>query len=74
MSGTPGATATAQIALYDPGANFASFSNPVAPSQSWQLVAGSITVHGPGTLRIHLFRHKGTGTIFWDDVRIYREH
>ena len=74
MSSTPGATATAQIAVYDPGANVAIFSNALTPSQSWQLIADSITVQAPGILRIHLFRNKGSGTIFWDDVRIYREH
>lgn len=74
MSGTQGATATAQIAVYDPGANIAIFSTPLASAPNWQLISDSITVRAPGTLRIHLFRNKGSGTIFWDDVRIYREH
>jgi len=73
VSGTPAATATAQIAVYDPGANIAIFSTPLSPAQSWQLMSDSITIRAPGILRIHLFRNKGSGTIFWDDVHIYRE-
>ena len=74
MSGTLDASATAQIALYDPGANVAVFSTPLAPALKWQLISDSITIRAPGRLRIHLFRNKGSGTVFWDDVRIYREH
>lgn len=74
ISGTPGATATGQIAVYDPGANIAILSMALTPNQNWQLVTDSIAVHAPGILRIHLFRNKGSGTLFWDDVRVFREH
>lgn len=74
FSGEPNATATGQIAVYDPGANLATFSAPAVPGQSWQLVTHSVTVKAAGsTLRIHLFRSQGSGKVFWDDVRIYRE-
>lgn len=73
VSGTPGTTAAAQIAVYDSGANVAINSSTLVPSTNWQLMTDSVTVRAPGTLRIHLFRNQGTGTIFWDDVRIYRE-
>jgi hypothetical protein len=73
VSGTSDATATARIATYDPGANIATFSNDVHPEPSWQLVTHSITVSARGTIRIHLSRNEGSGTVFWDDVRIYLE-
>jgi Carbohydrate binding domain len=73
MSGSSNATAKGQIALFDPGANRSIFSTPLDPGQQWQLVTDSVTVSASGTLRIHLFRNEGSGTIFWDDVRIYRE-
>lgn len=73
ISGTPGATAAGQIALYDPGANIAISSKSVTPTKGWQLIVASLTVHAPGAIRIHLFRKQGSGTIFWDDVRIYQE-
>ena len=72
VSALSGGTATAQIAVYDPTANVATFSALADPTPEWHLVEDSVAVSAPGTLRIHLFRNKGTGTIFWDDVRIYR--
>jgi hypothetical protein len=73
MSGSSDATATGQIAVWDPGTNLAVYSAPVSPRYGWQLVTRSVTVSGSGKLRIHLFRNRGAGTIFWDDVHIYRE-
>ncbi len=68
---SPGATAGAQIAVYDPGANIAIFSKGLHPGADWQLLSDSITLGKTTTmLRIHLFRTEGTGTIYWDDVRI----
>lgn len=55
MSGTSGATAAGQIALYDTGANVAISSKSVMPIKGWQLIAASLTVHAPGAIRIHLF-------------------
>jgi Family of unknown function (DUF6311)/Carbohydrate binding domain len=72
-SASPGATATGQIAIWDPGTNLATFSTLLTPGPTWQLMTHSETVSKSGTLRIHLFRNQGAGTIFWDDVRIRRE-
>jgi hypothetical protein len=66
------ATATAQIAVFDPGANVATFSQPIGSSGSWRLLTHSVTVSSQGVLRIHLFRNKGSGTVYWDDVRLSR--
>jgi|SRR5271166_1224580 len=65
------ATAGAQIAVFDPGANVAIFSKTLHPGTSWQLLSDFVTVSQAGTLRIHLFRTEGSGTIYWDDVGIY---
>lgn len=71
VAGSPGATAGAQIALYDPGANVAIFSQGAHPGAEWQQLSKSITLgKTTTTLRIHLFRTDGTGTIYWDDVKI----
>jgi Family of unknown function (DUF6311)/Carbohydrate binding domain len=73
VSSSNDATATAQIAIYDPGTNVATFSTSINPRQGWLLLTDSVTVSAHGALRIHLFRNQGSGTVFWDDVRIYRE-
>lgn len=73
VAASPGATAGAQIAVFDPGANVAVFSETLHPDTTWQLLSDFVTVSPPGTLRIHLFRTEGTGTIYWDDVRIFRD-
>lgn len=70
VAASPGATASSQLAVYDPGANVAVFSKPLHPNADWQLLSDSITLGNSTTLRIHLFRTEGTGTIYWDDMRI----
>lgn len=74
VSGSPDATATAQMAVFDPGSNVANFSNAINPATSWQLLKYEFKVSAAaqGVARIHLFRNEGNGTIFWDDVRIAR--
>ena len=73
LSGAPGSSASGQISIYDPGADVATFSPEVKPGNGWQLVTHSVTVRCPGIIRIHLFRKWGSGTIFWDDIRVYRD-
>ena len=72
VSGSPDATATAQIAVWDAGANVATASKTVHPNASWQLLEYEFVVsaESQGVARIHLFRNDGDGTIFWDDVQI----
>jgi hypothetical protein len=72
MSGAAGATAPGQIVVGN-GANETPSSAEMTPSQNWQLLTDSVVANKSGTLRIHLFRKPGAGTIFWDDVRVYRE-
>jgi hypothetical protein len=69
--GSPGASATAQVAIYDPGTNLAAFSLPTHVSTSWQLVTQSLTIGRLPIMRLHLFRNEGSGTVYWDDVHIY---
>ena len=71
VSGSVGTTATAQMAIYDPGTDLATFSSIVNPRPGWQLLSESVTATKP-TLRVHLFRNRGSGTIYWDDIQIYR--
>jgi hypothetical protein len=70
VSASPGATAGAQIALWEPGTSVPIFSEILHPGSAWQLLSDSINVGDAGTLRIHLFRMEGTGTVYWDDVQI----
>jgi hypothetical protein len=71
VSGSAGTTATAQLAIYDPGTNLAAFSLPVHVSPTWQLVTQSLTIGHLQTIRLHLFRNEGNGTVYWDDVQLY---
>jgi Carbohydrate binding domain len=67
---TPGSTATAQIAAFDAGANVATFSAQISPTQDWQMIKHRITMKSDSMLRIHLFRNDGSGDLIWDDVKI----
>jgi hypothetical protein len=70
VSASPGATSTAQIALWDPGTNVLTESPPFHPGTEWQLLTHSMAASSSGTLRLHLFRRGGTGSIYWDDVSV----
>ena len=74
VAGSPGATATAQIAFYSDSANLATFSSEVHVTPEWQLLTHAMAASASGSLRIHLFRKSGSGTIYWDDLSIYREN
>lgn len=73
VSASPGASAPVQIAVFDPVANVASYSESLIPHPVWQPLKQSVTASSAGTLRIHLFRQQGSGTVYWDDVHIYDE-
>jgi hypothetical protein len=70
VSGAPGDTATAEIAVYDGYRNVATFGPTVASGTGWAPVTHSFQATSSGTIRIHLFRNEGTGVIYWDDVQI----
>ena len=70
VSGSPGATATAQIAVYDAVRNAATFSPSLKPSETWQQLQYSFQTSSDGPVRIHLFRNTGAGAVYWDDVTI----
>ena len=73
VSASPNATATAQLIAYDPSDN-SSTSSPFLPTgSSWQNLSLSFTAGREGTVRIHLSRGPGSGTIYWDDIHISRE-
>ncbi len=74
VSGSPDATASAQIAVFDAGIPAATFSNTINPKARWQLLKYEFKVspNSQGVARIHLFRNDGNGTIFWDDVQVVR--
>jgi hypothetical protein len=67
---SPAATAPAQIAMWDPGTSTSSVSPEIYPTQEWQLLAHSMVAGPSGTLRFHLFRKAGSGTIYWDDISV----
>jgi len=74
VSASQGATATAQIGLYSDSANLATFSPEVHVTPEWQQMTHSMAASASGSLRLHLFRKNGSGTIYWDDLSIYREN
>jgi hypothetical protein len=73
VSGSPGTTATAQIALLDAANNVATFSDHMTPQPKWQLVTHKIVLGQGRSLRLHLVRNKGAGTVYSDDLRIDRD-
>lgn len=73
VSASPGATATAQMALWSPSGNVSTTSAQLHPTSEWQLLSVSMAAGNDGILRLHLFRKPGSGTVYWDDVTIHRE-
>lgn len=72
------ATAPVQIVVYDSVAEKSAFSNPVTISTPvtfgiWHTISQEVTASSSGTLRIHLFRLQGTGTVYWDDVHVFED-
>ncbi len=74
VSGSPDGTATAQLAIWEPGTGPSILSPAVTPGPAWQVVSQSFTAGGLGTMRLHLIRHSGRGTIYWDDARLVLAH
>ena len=74
VSASPGTTAAAQIALYSSSASVPTFSPAIAVTPDWQLLTHRMAASDKGTLRLHLFRKSGSGTIYWDDLRVYLDH
>lgn len=72
VSGSPGATATAQLAVFDPSSNGVVSSRVVNCGPNWQPISISATAGREGAIRVHLLRRPGAGTIYWDDVSITR--
>ncbi len=70
VASSPGATAGAQMAAYDFGSDAPVFSEVAHPGARWELLSRVVDVTQQGSIRIHLFRTDGTGTIYWDDVRV----
>jgi hypothetical protein len=70
-SSSPGATAGAQVAAWNADTSVAALSKVVYPQGTWQFLSTVASADKSGSLRIHLFRMEGSGTIYWDDVRIY---
>jgi hypothetical protein len=70
VSGSPGSTATAQLAAFDPSSN-GTVSSPVFNcGPDWRPVSISAIAGREGAMRIHLIRHPGSGAIYWDDLSI----
>jgi hypothetical protein len=70
VSASPGTTAPAQIAIWSASSNLATFSAELHATPQWQLLRHSMAAGTDGTLRLHLFRKSGSGTLYWDDVTI----
>jgi Family of unknown function (DUF6311)/Carbohydrate binding domain len=73
VSGSANAAAPAQITVYDPTDNIATSSPFVNVGRDWQNVSLSFIAGREGTIRLHLLRGPGSGTIYWDDVHISRQ-
>jgi hypothetical protein len=72
IAGSPDATATAQLAVFNPSDNTAVSSPVVNCRPEWQSVSVSAIAGREGAIRIHLVRRAGSGTIYWDDLTLVR--
>jgi hypothetical protein len=70
VASSPGGNSTAEIAVWDPTTNLATFSQTLLPKSTWQVLEQHFRVGLGGTVRIHLFRNTGAGSIFWDDIQV----
>ena len=70
VSGSTGATATAQLAVFDPSSNGMVSSPIVNCEPDWRPVSVSATAGREGAVRVHLIRRPGSGTIYWDEISI----
>ena len=73
VSGSTDATAQAQLTIYDPSDNGSTSSPFVSVGPHWRNLYRPFTAGRDGTIRLHLLRGPGSGTIYWDDVHISRE-
>jgi hypothetical protein len=73
VSGSPDATAQAQLTIYDPSDNGSTASPFASVGPEWRNLSRSFTAGRDGTIRLHLLRGPGSGIIYWDDVHISRE-
>ncbi len=70
VSASPGATANAQIAIWSASANVPTFSKEFHATPRWQLLTHFMAAGTDGTLRLHVCRKNGSGTLYWDDVTV----
>ncbi|HUI84603.1 MAG TPA: DUF6311 domain-containing protein [Candidatus Binatia bacterium] len=70
VSSSPASANTAQLIVYNPTNDTAASSSVIHSDPGWQLVTLPFTVGSEGAVRVHLARGAGTGTVYWDDVRI----
>ena len=73
FAGSVGTTATARIATLS-DASTPVYSVATTPSPNWHYLSHSFIAGDSGKVRLHLMRSEGRGTVYWDDVTIYRDH
>lgn len=62
-----------RFAVYNPATGQASFSDEFKPGKTWQQVRYSVRLDKGDSLKIHLWRRPGNGTVYWDDVQISKD-
>lgn len=71
MSSDPGGTtARGYLALNDSQNPNSYFSGRYNPGQNWTKISGVFKATDSRTIRIHLCRDDGTGSLYWDDVEL----
>jgi hypothetical protein len=69
VSWSAGATAKAELSVHNTaGGNFS--QKIMSPTAGWQPVTLLYTADATGSVRIHLVRQDGGGTVYWDDVSV----
>ncbi len=62
-----------RIAIFNPATGKASFSDEFRPGKTWKQIHYSVHLDKGDTLKIHLWRQPGTGSVYWDDVQLSKE-
>ncbi len=73
VSGSAGATATAQVTVYDLSDDVVTSSPFLGAGPDWKQLSHSFKAGREGAVRLHLTRGPGSGAIYWDDIHISRE-
>lgn len=73
VSANPGGNTIARFAIFNPTTSEVAFSEESRPGTNWQQIKYSFRLTKGETIKFHLWRHPGPGTVYWDDIQLSKE-